>query len=159
MTATVPVSDVKNAIKIALGEAFDEVIGMYLDKGDSLWPTLEPVTAAQASVPIAPGSNSIAGQISHMIFYFDVMAMYMRGEEPGPQNWATAWEVVSVNEDEWKELKRALGERQAETLVLIDNTPDEIFTNPDFLAGSYGIVAHTAFHLGQIHHALAAQGN
>lgn len=158
MTTTISVTEIKDATKLALTEAFDSVVGMFLDKGDSLGETLENVTAEQASVPIAPGSNSIAGQVNHMVFYFDVMAMHMRGDDPGKPNWDAAWQLVEVNEDEWKELKLALGERQAELFVLIDNTPDEMFADPDILGGSYAVVAHTAFHLGQIRHALAAQG-
>lgn len=158
MTTNVSVSNVKDATKLALTEAFDSVIGMYLDKGDSLWETLENVTAEQASTPIAPGGNSIAGQIKHMIFYFDVSAAYMRNDPPDKPDWADAWKTVEVNEDEWKELKRALGERKSEIFILIDNTPEELFPDPDVLGGTYAIVAHTAFHLGQIRHALAAQG-
>lgn len=158
MNASVPVSAVKDAIKAALGESFDTAIGMYLDKGDSIWPTLENVTAEQASVPIAPGGNSIASQVNHMVFYFDVMAMYMRNENPERPDWSAAWKLVEVDDEQWQELKLALKERQGELITLINSAPDEIFTDPDILAGSYGIVAHTAFHLGQIRHALAAQG-
>lgn len=158
MTTTIDVRDIKDAIKRNLAEALDDAKGIYLDKGDSLWPTLENVSAAQASVPIAPDGNSIAGQVNHMIYYFDISATFMRGEEPVDVNWDAAWETVAVNEDEWKELRRALAERQVDILVLIDNTPDEVFSDPNVIAGSYGIVAHTAFHLGQIRHALAAQG-
>lgn len=157
MTVTITVTQIKSSIKLALGEAFDTAIGMYLDKGETLWETLDGVTADQASIPIGAGGNSIAAQVAHMTFYFDVMAGYMRGEEPEKPDWAAAWRTVEVDEDTWQELKRALGERQAELYTMIDNTPDEIFTNPDFLTGSYGIVAHTAYHLGQIRHALAAQ--
>lgn len=158
MNASVPVSAVKDAIKAALGESFDTAIGMYLDRGDSIWPTLENVTAEQASVPIAPGGNSIASQVNHMVFYFDVMAMYMRNENPERPDWSAAWKLVEVDDEQWQELKLALKERQGELINLINSAPDEIFTDPDILAGSYGIVAHTAFHLGQIRHALAAQG-
>lgn len=158
MTATVPVSDIKTAIKVMLHESFDEAKGMFLDQGDSLWPTLEHVTAAQASVPISPGGNSIAGQVNHMVFYFDVMAGYMRNDPPAHPDWSAAWKLVEVDEDQWKELKLALGQRQSEIITLIDATPDDVFTDNDILGGSYAIVAHTAFHLGQIRHALAAQG-
>lgn len=158
MTTTVPVPDIKNATKMVLNEAFDSVIGMFLDKGDSLWQTLENVTAGQASERIAPGGNSIAGQINHMIYYFDIMAMYMQGEEPKDKDWAAAWQLIEVNEEEWQKLKQALGERQARLFALIDKTPDEAFANTDLVGGTYAVVAHTAFHLGQIHHALAAQG-
>ena len=158
VTTTVPVSDIKNAIKAMLHEAFDNARGMFLDEGDALWQTLESVTAAQASVPIAPGGNSIAGQVNHMVFYFDVMAGYMRNDPPAAPDWSAAWKVVEVDEDQWQELKLALGQRQSETITLIDGAPDDIFTDTDILGGSYAMVAHTAFHLGQIRHALAAQG-
>lgn len=158
MTTTIEAGNIKAAVKLLMSETFDEANGIYLDKGDSLWTTLENVTAEQASVPIAAGGNSIAGQVSHMIYYFDLTAIFMRGDTPTDVDWSTAWQTVAVDEDEWKELRRALGERQAEIQVLIENTPDEMFANPDVLGGSYGIIAHSAFHLGQIRHALAAQG-
>lgn len=158
MTTSVPVSVIKESTKLVLTEAFDNVVGMFLDKGDSLWETLENVTAEQASVPIASGGNTIAAQIAHMIYYFDIMAMYMRGEEPENKDWGAAWKATTVDDAEWKELRLALGERQSEIFVLIDNTPEEIFVDADIVGGTYAIVAHTAFHLGQIRHALAAQG-
>lgn len=159
MTTTIAVSQVKEATRAALAEAFSTVIGMYLDKGDTLWETLEGLTAEQASVPIYPGSNSIASQINHMIFYFDVMAQYMRNDPPKERpDWGLAWKVVEVDEDQWTELKRALSERETELFRLIETAPDEVFADPDVLGGTYAIVAHTAFHLGQIRHAKAAQG-
>lgn len=158
MTVNIPVPEIKRAVKTALAEAFDTQIGMYLDEGDTLRETLEHVNAEQASVPIYPGSNSIAGQIKHMIYYFDVTAEYMRGKQLENTNWDTAWETVAVNEDAWLELKLALWERQQELYALIESSPDETFTDPEILASTYGVVAHTAFHLGQIRHALAAQG-
>lgn len=158
MTKTIPVSAIKESTKLALGEAFDTVVGMFLDKGDSLWETLEEVTAEQASIPIAPGGNSIASQVAHMNYYFGIMEQYMQGTEPKEKDWAAAWQTVSVNEDEWKALQGELSEHQTRIYALIDNTPDEIFADTDIVGGTYAIVAHTAFHLGQIRHALAAQG-
>lgn len=158
MTVSVPVSDIKNAIKTVLSESFDTIIGMYLDKGDTIWESLDDLTAEQASVPIHPGSNSIASQVNHMNFYFDVMKQYFEDNEPKKVDWSLAWKVIEVDEDQWGELKQGLRDRQAELFALIDGAPDEVFADPGFLAGSYGIVAHTAFHLGQIRHARAAQG-
>lgn len=157
MTTSVPVSVIKESTKTALTEAFDKVIGMYLDKGDSLWETLDGVTAEQASIPIAPGGNSIASQVAHMTYYFDIMAIYMRGKEPEEKNWDAAWQIIEVNEDDWNDLQRALRERQSQIFTLIDNAPEDLFADPDIVGGTYAIVAHTTFHLGQIRHALAAQ--
>lgn len=158
MTTTVPVSAIKDATKAALGEAFDTVVGMFLDKGDSLWETLENVTAEQASVPISANGNSIAAQVEHMNYYFGIMEIYTQGEQPTDVNWAKAWEVGEVSDAQWNAIKQALKERQSNLFGLIDSAPEELFADPDIVGGTYAIVAHTAFHLGQIRHALAAQG-
>lgn len=159
MTNRLSADKIKDAVKLLMTETFDDANGIYLDKGDSLWATLENVTAEQASIPIAPGGNSIASQVSHLIYYFELSTIFMRGETPESVDWSEAWETVIVNEEEWQDLRNALGEQQTEILKLINGTPDEMFADPDVLGGSYGIVAHTAFHLGQIRHALAAQGS
>lgn len=158
MTINIEASKIKDAVKLLMAETFDQARGIYLDKGDSLWPTLENVTAAQASIPITPGGNSIAGQVKHMIYYFDVSSVFMQGEEPDSVDWGAAWQTVAVDEEQWSTLRRELGEWQAKILRIVDATPDEIFANPNVLGGTYGIIAHSAFHLGQIRHALAAQG-
>lgn len=158
MTTHVPVSAIKQGINAALNETFDQPIGMFLDKGDALWQTLDNVTAEQASVPIAEDGNSIAGQVAHMTFYLDVMAAYMRNEPPEKPDWADAWKTVKVDAHQWQDLKRKLAERQSELLTLINAAPEEVFKDPDILGGSYALVGHNAFHLGQIRHALAAQG-
>lgn len=158
MTVSVPVSVIKESIKEVLNETFDSVVGMFLDKGDSLWETLENVTAEQASVPIASGGNSIAGQINHITYYLEILSVYMHNETPEKPDWGEAWKTIEVDENQWQDLKQALKERQREIFSLIDDAPDETFADPDILGGTYSIVAHTAFHLGQIRHALAVQG-
>lgn len=158
MTTTINANAIKDAVKLLIAETFDDANGIYLDKGDSLWATLEKVTAEQASIPIAPGGNSIAGQVKHMIYYFDIGVIFMRGDIPENVDWGEAWQTEAVNEDEWKDLVRTLAERQKEVLAQVNTTPEEMFADPDVLVSSYGIVAHSAFHLGQIRHALAAQG-
>lgn len=82
----------------------------------------------------------------------------MRGEKP-ETDWETAWKIERVTDDEWLEMKRALAERKLELETMIDAAPGEIFADPDILGGTYGIVAHNAFHLGQIRHAAAITRN
>lgn len=154
-TSTISVDTFKNALLFILDETFDNVHGAYLDPGDSLFTSLEGVTAEQASVPIIGQQNSIASQVNHVIFYFDVGFEYMRGGNPGKQDWGKAWELVSVTADEWAGLKRHLRERQQTLIQLIKEAPDAAFGNEDMVGGAMATVAHTAFHLGQIRHALA----
>jgi hypothetical protein len=154
-TGTIPVDAFRKALLYMLDETFENVHGAYLDPGDSLFTTLEGITAEQASVPIIGAGNSIASQVSHVIFYFDVGFEYMQGRNPGPQDWAKSWELVSVSEEEWDDLKQQLRDRQQTLLRLIGETPDAAFTSEDMLGGAMATVAHTAFHLGQIRHAAA----
>lgn len=154
-SATISVEVFRGALLTLLDEAFDNVHGAFLDRGDSLFPTLESVTAEQASVPVCGDGNSIASQVNHLIFYFDVGFQYMRGENPGKQDWSKAWELVRVTDDEWDGLKQALRERQKTLLGLINETPAEAFGGSDeMVEGAMATIAHTAFHLGQIRHSL-----
>jgi hypothetical protein len=153
-TATISVDAFRGALLFILDEAFDNVHGAFLDKGDSLFPTLESVTAAQASIPVCSDGNSIASQVNHLIFYFDVGFRYMKGENPGPQDWTTSWELIRVTDEEWDGIRQALRERQQTLLQIINETPDHAFDNDDLIGGAMATIAHTAFHLGQIRHAL-----
>lgn len=154
-SATISVEAFRNSLMFILDETFDNVHGAYLDKGDNFFATLESVTAEQASVPVVGDGNSIASQVSHVIFYFDVAFQYMRGENPGAQDWDTSWAVVSVTEDQWADLKRQLRDRQQTLLQMIRETPDDAFDNEDMVGGAMATIAHTAFHLGQVRHALS----
>lgn len=154
-TATISVNTFRSALLFILDETFDNVHGAYLDKGDSLFPTLEALTAGQASTPVCDEGNSIASQVNHVIFYFDVAFQYMQGKNPSKQDWGTAWGLVQVSDEEWDSLKQQLRDRQHTLITLINETPAEAFSaNEEMVGGAMATIAHTAFHLGQIRHAL-----
>ena len=153
-TDAIAVDTFRKELLTLLDESFDNVQGAYLDPGDSLFTTLDGVSAAQASVPVIGQENSIASQVNHVIFYFDVAFQYMRGGNPGRQDWGKAWELVSVTDQEWATLKRELRERQQTLVQLINDTPAAAFNNEDMVGGAMATLAHTAYHLGQIRHAL-----
>lgn len=154
-TGTMSVDTFRDAILGLLDETFDNVQGAYLDPGDSLFTTLEGVSAAQASVPVIGGENSIASQVNHIIFYFDVAIQYMRGENPGRQDWSQAWQLVSVSVEEWTGLREQLRDRQRTLVQLIRETPAGAFDHEDMVGGAIATIAHTAYHLGQVRHTLA----
>jgi len=78
MSAQIPVKRFKKPLLAALQETFSEVQGMYLDKGTTLYETLDGVSAAEASKAISPRSATIAAQVEHVRFYLDVLEDYMR---------------------------------------------------------------------------------
>jgi hypothetical protein len=154
-TDVIAVETFRNALLSLLDETFDTVQGAYLDPGDSMFTTLEGISAGQASTPVIGQENSVASQVNHVIFYFDVAFQYMRGENPGRQDWGKAWELVSVTDEEWDVLRRSLRERQQTLVQLINDTPAAAFNSDDMVGGAMATLAHTAYHLGQIRHALS----
>jgi hypothetical protein len=98
------------------------------------------------------GGNSIAGQVNHLKFYIDLAMRYMRGENPGRQDWDATWKVREVNDDEWARLKEQLRESQEQLIGMIQVDPPAI--TEEIVGGAMAMLAHTAFHLGQIRHAL-----
>lgn len=157
--AMISVDTFKRSLLFILDETFDNVHGAYLDPGDSFFATLNGVTAEQASVPVVGPGNSIASQLNHVIFHLEVGFRYMRGENPGKQDWSKAWELVTVTDDEWASLTQRLRECQQTLLQLIDEIPDAAFANEEIVGGAMATITHIAFHLGQIRHALAIIGH
>lgn len=78
MSAQIPVKRFKKALFACLDETFSNVRGIYLDKGTTLFETLEGVSAEEASRAISTHSATIAAQVEHIRFYLDVLDDYMR---------------------------------------------------------------------------------
>ena len=53
----------------ALDETFEQVHGIYLDKGTSLFETLATITAEQASQPVGGRCATLAAQVAHVDLY------------------------------------------------------------------------------------------
>ena len=151
-TGTISVEHFREGLLFVLDEAFENVHGAFLDPGDSFFATLDSISAGQASQPIGGTCSSIAAQVNHVIFYMDVAFRYMQGENPGKQDWGAAWTKTEAAADEWEGLKAALRGRYQQLLQLIDATT--AFDNADFVGGAFAMVAHTAYHLGQIREAM-----
>ena len=136
-----------------LDETFMEVHGIYLDKGCSLFPTLEGVSAKEASGSVSPDSATLAAQVEHVRFYLDVLNDVIRTKEIVKVDWKEIWRTVSkVTPEEWEEQKRRLREsyeRVMTTLKSIDGWDGE-----DDIAGALSVLSHTAYHLGGIRQAL-----
>jgi hypothetical protein len=136
-----------------LEEAFETHYGIFLDKDTSLFDTLETISAEQASIPVGGKCATLAAQVSHVIFYLEVMEKYMQKQLTGRVDWGEIWRTVQgVTPDEWEALKARLKEtyrRVYGMIKAVDNWDDE-----DTLGGAMAIVVHTAYHLGEIRQAL-----
>lgn len=135
-----------------LDETFENTHGIFLDKDTSLFKTLETVSAAQASIPVGGRCASLAAQVAHVTFYLEVLERYVVHHDSTPADWGEVWRTVEkVSPDEWDGLKSKLVEtyRRIDKMVRTQEVWDE-----DSVGGAMAIVAHSAYHLGEIRQAL-----
>lgn len=141
-----------DAIATALDETFSHVQGMYLDRGTSLFETLATIDADEASHPVSPSCASIAAQVTHVAYYLDVLHEYIRGKKVADVDWGLAWKTIVVSPAEWEMLKSnltAAHDRVRKQIAAITNWDHE-----GQVGGAIAVVAHTAYHLGEIRQAL-----
>jgi hypothetical protein len=155
MSAQIPVKRFKKALLACLDETFSTVNGIYLDKGTTLFETLEGVSAEEASRAISAKSATIAAQVEHIRFYLDVLDDYMRTGEDKTNNWREIWETVhAVTPEQWEDIKRRLRQSHERAMTTINSF--EQWDGKYDIAGGLSILAHTAYHLGGIRQALGA---
>jgi hypothetical protein len=133
-------------------ETFEKHHGIYLDKGTSLFETLETISSDEASRPVSAHCASLAAQVSHVIFYMEVLEKVMLHQDPKNTDWNDIWNrVEAVTADEWAAIKEQLKQTYQRISTLmhsIDNWDD------DDHIGALAIIVHTAYHLGEIRQAL-----
>lgn len=139
-------------LRLTLVETFESVHGLYLDKGTSLFETLATITAEEASRPVSATCATLAAQVEHVRFYLDVVANHMEGKDEGKVDWGEIWRTVSaVTPEDWAASKARL-EASYRRVVSIIKTRS--WDGEDALFDAFGILAHTAYHLGEIRQAL-----
>jgi hypothetical protein len=140
-----------------LEETFDVHHGVYLDRGTSLLPTLDQISADQASVPVGGRCATIAAQVEHVIYYLQILERDIAGQEVGPVDWNDIWDRVSgVTAAEWDDLRtrlRVAYDQLRATLQAVDD-----WARDDAVGASMAILVHTAYHLGEIRQALCTLG-
>ena len=138
-----------------LDETFTKVHGIYLDKGTTLFDTIDSITAEEASQTISSNSATIAAQVEHLRFYLDVLNTYVTKKELPKINWREIWETVGkVTPEEWENIKSRLRKSHSEVLASINSFED--WDGEYEIGGALSILTHTAYHLGGIRQALGA---
>jgi hypothetical protein len=135
-----------------LEETFEQVQGIYLDKGTSLFETLATITAEEASQPISTQCAGIAAQVFNVCYYLDVLSGYMRGQPPEAVDWPASWKVTTVSPEEWDDLRQRLRDTYQQVRTLFQSF--EAWDGDEDISGALAIVVHTAYHLGEIRQAL-----
>ena len=141
-----------------LDETFSSVHGVFLDKGNSLFKTLELVTAEQASRVISDQCPTLAAQVKHVSFYLRVTQDYLLNKNPEKVDWGEIWRTTrQVTPEEWAAIKRELREEFQSTLAILKSLDN--WDTENSVSGALGILTHTAYHLGEIRQALSVMAN
>ncbi len=156
MSKTFTLDEYRESLFLLLKEGFESVHGIFLDKGTSLFETLEGISAETASRPVSDTCSSIAAQVIHTRFYVDLMnEIAQTGEQP-ETDWDATWAVTSVTEQEWDDLRAGLQESYRSLLATLST--DAPWDNEFAIGGSMAIIVHSAYHLGEIRQALCTVG-
>jgi len=141
-----------------LDETMDHVQGFFLDPDTSLFTTLATITAEEASIPVSGKADTthpcatLAAQVKHVAFALDVVEKSVRDLSLPPVDWGEIWRTVSrVTPEEWAAMQAELRLNYDRILALIKDTPA---WGEAEIAGAFALVAHTAYHLGEIRQAL-----
>jgi len=136
-----------------LDETFDQVHGIYLDKGTSFFETLATISAEEASIPVGGHCATLAAQVKHTAFYLDVLEENVRTQTFEPVDWGKIWrEVTAVSPQEWQTIQDELRQSYNRIKQLVANQAE--WQNEREIGGAIGMIVHTAYHLGEIRQAL-----
>jgi len=141
------------ALVTLLDETFDSVHGFYLDGGTSLFETLAKITYEEASIPVGGGCATLAAQVKHTAFYLDVVVQSVSDPDYPGADWGEIWRTVSrVNPQEWEAIRNELRASYNRVLDLVKGEED--WSSEADISGAIAVLAHTAYHLGEIRQAL-----
>lgn len=148
MTDSIPVERFTFTLFGLLTEAFESVYGIFLDRGTSLFETLDGITADEASQASSDRCATLAAQVNHVRFYLDVFEGYMLEAPPQEVDWQSSWQIGAVTAEEWESLKMSLRESYARVRRTMESF--DSWDSDHRLGGALAIVVHTAHHLGEI---------
>jgi hypothetical protein len=136
-----------------LDEAFVAHHGIFLDKNTSLFETLDGITAEQASIPVGGKCATLAAQVAHVTFYLEVIEGYIQHKDLGTVDWGEIWRRVhGVSAAEWSTYRDQLRAAHQRVIALLEGVQDWNAERP--LGGALAVLAHTAYHLGEIRQAM-----
>lgn len=151
--STIQSEHFNKALLMLMTETFENVSGYYLDIGTSLFESLARITAEEASIPVGGKCATLAAQVKHVAFYLDVVYNSVHKSDYPQVDWNEIWNnVTAVNADEWQIIQTELRHSYANIQDLVKTTP--AWPSEREIGGAMGVIAHTAYHLGEIRQAL-----
>lgn len=147
MTTHIALENFRAGFLVNWEETFEKVTGIFLDKGTSMFETLATISAEEASKPVGGGCANFAAQVNHVTFYMTLMPREGRGEEIGKIDWDATWDVGKVDDAEWRRLIDELRSAYEEVKGFASSFEG---WDEEFIGDAFGIIAHCAYHLGEI---------
>jgi len=142
-----------DALLMLLTETFEMVRCFYLDKGTSLFETLSGISAEEASIPVGRKCATLAAQVKHVAFYLEVVEKSVTDPDYPQVDWNEIWNHVNVvDETQWQEIQDELHQRYTDIQKLVKNAPE--WPSEREIGGAMALLAHSAYHLGEIRQAL-----
>ena len=148
MTDQLPLQRFTEVLFDLLDETFENVHGIYLDKGTSLFETLADITAEEASRATSGRCATLAAQVNHVRYYLDVLDGYMRQSLTERPDWQGSWQVGAVTAGEWARIRGELRASYEQVMATIRGF--DTWAGENELPGALAVVVHTAHHLGEI---------
>jgi hypothetical protein len=136
-------------------ETFEKSSGIYLDSNNSLFETLDTISAEEASIPVSATCGTLAAQTEHIRFYLDVIEAWMIDSERNPVklDWGEIWRTVSVvTPEEWGASKARLRASYERIIARLKSV--HTWEGENDIGIPLTFVVHTAYHLGEIRQAL-----
>jgi hypothetical protein len=152
MSTPIPSAEFTKGLLDVLDEAFENVRGYFLDPGTSLFETLAEIDAAKASIPVGGRCATLAAQVAHINFYIEVLERYLQTGQNETVDWGEVWRSVSgVTPEEWTAAQERLKQTYRRIRAAAAAYPD--WKDAGSIAGAIALVAHSAYHLGEIRQA------
>lgn len=119
------------------------------DPDGSFIPSMDQITAAQASERPLCGRNSAAAHAAHIAFHFQALVDFLRsGIWQEKLDWESSWSKQEFSEEEWATLRAQLREHAIIIHDYLGEVP--LDADEDTLTGAVALIAHCAFHLGAV---------
>ncbi len=141
------------ALLLLLDETFESVHGFFLDRGTSLFETLAEISAEQASIPVGGRCATLAAQVKHVAFYLQVVVKQIRQNSFTRVDWGEIWRTIDqVTPQEWEQIQAELRQAYHDIRDLVNETTE--WPSENEIGGAIAVIAHSAYHLGEIRQAL-----
>jgi hypothetical protein len=152
MSNLIQSSEINKELLAVLTEAFESVQGIFLDPKTSLFETLAEISAGEASIPVGGQCATIAAQVAHVNFYLEVVERYLQTGKNERADWGEIWRTVrAVTPEEWAASQERLRQTYLRIRKYIET--NDHWEAQDSIGGAVGLIAHSAYHLGEIRQA------